>query len=301
MMWLSRLLAVALIGACPDAFAQVEIGASEWVSPTAWGTAPGLDRQELQPFAGIVEDERIETESRAAADFVFQNGSRVLVGPECQVVLDEAFYDPELDEVASMDIYADTVCVVHAGAGGETLSFETPVAVVTIKEASATVVYLGAQAEAGSTRTLHASGPRTPPRGLDLAVFFESGLQPGGDSFVEVRGTTGEVALLRRPGFMVIHATPGGLGTPEQSDPALLGRTMARLTGTGRPTAPLPIDLATAPSLSEVYTTIEGPAGPGVPFQPCAVSSFCDAETVILNPIYSTVLGSGLGVTFPFP
>ncbi len=292
---------LALLGAGSTASGQVEIGVSEWISPTAWGTVPGADRQQIQQFAGVVEDERIETDVRGAADFVFENGSRFLVGPDCEVVLDETFYDPALDHVARMDVYADTVCVVRAGAGGETLIFVTPVATVTISEASASLVYSGADADAGASATLHlAASPGTLPSGVDLAVFFEAGLAPEGKGVVEIRDENGETAILRRPGFMVVHATPGGLGEPERTDPVLLGRAMSRVTGIGLASAPMRPGLATAPSPVEVYTVLEGPERPGVTFEPCAVSDFCDAETVVLNPIYSSIL-SGAGVTWPFP
>jgi hypothetical protein len=136
---------------------------------------------------------------------------------------------------------------------------------------------------------------------VDLAVFFQTGLVPGGDGFVEIRSKAGEVALLRRPGFMVVHATPGGLGEPQRTDPVLLGRATSRVAGIGLASSPLPRGLETAPSPVELYTVLEGPERPGVTFEPCAVSDLCDAETVILNPAFTPFLPSGSGVTWPFP
>ncbi len=90
------------------------VGVPEWTSQVAVGQPPEAELRRLVPGLPMQFREAVSTNERGAADFIFNNSARLLVGPECGLTLDERFYDPELDlDVVRASMRTDTFCVTR--------------------------------------------------------------------------------------------------------------------------------------------------------------------------------------------
>lgn len=300
-----------------SAVAQVAVGVAEWMHPVAVGMEEsGSTGRPIEQFGVLNRDEQISTDGSGAIDVIFERGSRLLVGPSCELVLDESYYDPRLDDVVSFDVYTQTVCVVRGGAGAETLELETPLAKVVIKDVSATIAYYrtgdtASDTQQGSTdnlpsrsaviKDMAAIGNLGPSRSAviqamaaignlgteRLVVYLDRGLSEGG--FVEV-SANGRTSVLRRPGFVVRAAPAIGVLSPERGDPVELGALSASLEAAG-PTLADPgrfDDRRVEVSFGELHQLIEmlGTVGLGnIPA--CAATAFCDAQPTQFNGFIS--------------
>lgn len=287
------------------AWAQVEVGVAEWTHPSAFGTDQNDEvKRPIVQFGALKRDERIRTDERGAVDIVFERGSRLLVGPRCELVLDETYYDARLDNVVSFDMYSQTVCIVRGGADAETVELRTPLANVVIKDVSATIVYFGAN-ENGAKASLGSPPVQTPGsvgdtllasafgrlQGERLVVYLNHGL--GKNGFVEVSGNSRK-SVLRRPGFVIRAGAAVGVLPPERGNPLELGTISAAIEEAGsEPTdADRFDDRETQLSFAELEQVIQRQAASGIGRNlGCAISAYCDAAP--------TAFGGGLSLTFP--
>lgn len=60
----------------------------------AWGTPPGADRDEIEHEDPAFMRELIETGDDSALEIVFADGSRLTMGENAEIVIDEFIYDP---------------------------------------------------------------------------------------------------------------------------------------------------------------------------------------------------------------
>lgn len=136
------LLLVGLNAFVAAGAAAQDIGVAEWVHPPAWGTPPGVaQRDAIVQFRAMTQDELVQTDPKGASNFQFDLGSELLVGPLCEVVLDETYFDPNIDAVVALGTSTRTVCVIRASAEGEALVIRTPSGTATITRSAATVAY----------------------------------------------------------------------------------------------------------------------------------------------------------------
>lgn len=212
---LARILAImSAVAAAADAAAQ-GVGVSEWVNPNAWrAPAAAASRDPLQAGLRVNEDDTVQTDPRGASDFVFDLGSRLLIGPLCEVVLDETYYDPRLDDVVGFDMYAQTVCVVRAAAAGETIVLRTPVATVTISGLQATIVYANPASRAAPGGTGSLAFKMLGGKNVQLAAVLDAGI--GGAGSVEVVSDRpgGGRSEMSRPGSMILISSDGSVSGP---------------------------------------------------------------------------------------
>lgn len=258
-----------------SAQAQETAGFAEWVRPSAWGTPPAAAaRQELAPGREVVRDERVETAPRGASDLLFLLGSRLLVGPECEITLDQSYYDPELEEIAEVGLYSDTVCVVRADAGGEALVLGTPIATVTIDRTSATVVYapLGANID-GITG--------------EVGMAVVAGAGPAGAGGILVQdGAGGPPSFLVRPGFATFVG-PDGTTTSAPASAETMAWIQARFEGPGGGATAGSWPEVAMPLLESEFVLHFDDLPPGL----CELSDRCDVarlpgrETAVREPM----------------
>ncbi|MEM6623625.1 MAG: hypothetical protein AAF674_15455 [Pseudomonadota bacterium] len=281
----------------PVAWAQQTIAVSEWVHPNAWQTPPSsATRATLDTFVALERDVSLGTDGRGAIDILFERGSRMLVGPACALVLDETLYDPRLDDVVSFEVNSDTVCVVRTGAGGETLVLETPIAIVTIEQASASISYLSSAQAALPAGPLSQAGPGTvqltksPGDPARLVVVFNGGLGVGQGSVTVEAKDNGRTAVLYRPGFSVRYLPGDGLSEPELAQPEDAQRIEAANIATDATARTA--SLVAAPTFAEVDRAIAERRDLGAPLAgACASGDFCDAATA----------GTDFGAAATFP
>ncbi len=153
------------------------------VNPSAQGTPPGAARRTLALGAGVVDKERIETNSDGKAQIVFLDKSTLSVGASSAVTIDHFIYD------------------AHADVGKQSVSI-----------AKGALRFIGGEVSHGSGMDI-----KTPTASIAVrggALMARIGL-PEGDEIVLLNGvatiltTTGFSVQLTRPGYGVIIA-PGG-------------------------------------------------------------------------------------------
>lgn len=213
------------------------VGVPEWTSQVAVGQPPEAESRRLVPGLPMQFREAVSTDERGAADFIFNNSARLLVGPDCGLTLDERFYDPELDlDVVRASMRTDTFCVTRVdrvralrldGAGpgeAETGSLAAVVgegaetiaagggAVVALQFETATLVMV-------DTDALVSAG--APGEGLRAFKTSSEGLLYvfAGDSSL----------VLRRADFDAQVTPDGRLVGPNRTDPAVLKTAQQRL------------------------------------------------------------------------
>lgn len=88
-------LALALTFALPitDAPAAVEIGKAMAIKKSVTGKLDTVERQ-LNEGDPIHQEEKIETSTESEGEFVFQDDTKLAVGPDSEIVLDKFVYDP---------------------------------------------------------------------------------------------------------------------------------------------------------------------------------------------------------------
>lgn len=290
---MTRLGAVIALGACSMFVALLAagrttagpIGVPEWTIQEAIGQPPEADERRLVPGLPMLFRENVLTNERGAADFIFNNSARLLVGAGCDVRLDERFYDPELDlDVMRASMRTITWCVVRTDRVGALSLDDDPSTAppdgsmaASVGADAADVLAAGEQALTietdtttvviqGSEALISAGAP-----GEGVRAFKTS---PDGSVYVF---TDTDFAVIYRAGFDVQVSADGRLTGPSRTDPATLNAAQRRLQAV----EPLAAERAELPYVLEPVSEIlpDWPrAGTGVVVDPpdhCQLTDTC--------------------------
>lgn len=196
------LVALGLAMPVPAQDQGLPIGRTEWTNPEVSGRPPtARAARPLNPRTRIVEREDVTTSTGGAADFFFVNRSRLLVGPQCRVVLDSRFYDPELDtEVKEFSLETLLQCIAKA----ENILATRPTDRIIISSPRGQIVIAGAVATIALSADDAAKG--LPQRGNPVSAPLQvsvSAVRPGGFVSLTGPGAGDNSALVRRSGFVL--------------------------------------------------------------------------------------------------
>lgn len=275
------------------------IGFSEWFQPDVTVQPQGSGRADLMTKnRAFLLNDLLNTSRVGAADITFVQGQKLLVGPDCEVVLDSRIYDPNARSV-SLEIYSRKVCVTRAGAGELTIILRTPIATVTLKQADAVIEYdarpgastspsvpspspspspISPVQATGATQNDQRQGDRAGGPG-SLTIISET-ISDIGNIVVEPLGEGGQVMMLAA-GQMITLGTGSNQSSLVNADPkalanALKGLEIADIAGSGGTLSSLEIDLGELPqSLPDAITSFDLDR-----FNPCAFGDFCDRIVV---------------------
>lgn len=299
---------VVLALSAPSGAAAQTIGAPEWTSQEALGQPPEAEQRTLTPGLGVILREAVTTDPRGAADFIFYNSARLLVGPDCAVTLDERFYDPELDlEVVSVEVETDTFCVSRID---EVRALRTAdQAPVGVSQASLNSAFAmqGEDVPANTPATLIATEVGSLLVAGGSTVFS---VRPDGDGasivktspegIVIVR-TERDTAVIRRAGFDVEITSNGEIIGPRRTSPATIMRLQASLERESDvgPAADLPFVLEPPDSLRTDIIDLAEPS-PIDPPDACALTDTClgleriveiddDGSVVVIDPVIDSI------------
>ena len=281
------------------------IGFSEWFQPEVEVQSGGSgDAEIMTRNRAFALNDFLDTSENGAADITFIQGQRLLVGPDCDVVLDRRIYDPDATSV-SLQIYARTVCVTRAGAGAQPIVLRTPIALVRLTQASAVIEYKAGPDAPTPPGTPSPAPPPSPtpdspvPTAGEILVgqadpdteSAESG-DPGsltiisestagiGEIVVEPVGGGSPVNMKTTGQMITLGANIGQSGLvaadPKTLAKALKGFEIAGVDATDGTFSDIKIDLgALSQSLPSEFTTFDFDR-----FNPCAFGSFCDRVVV---------------------
>lgn len=87
-------LAAGLAAACALPAAAQTVGNVGAVNPDTTGAPPGRAKRTLTLGAGVVQNERVQTDSQGSAQLVFRDRSALNVGRNSTVVIDRFVFDP---------------------------------------------------------------------------------------------------------------------------------------------------------------------------------------------------------------
>jgi hypothetical protein len=109
------------------AAAPVNVGAVKDILNYAWGTPPGLDRDELEFEDDVFMNELVETDSESALVIVFGDGSKLTVGENSAVIIDEFVYDPgTADGLTTLDLAKGVFRYISGAMPKENVTINTP-------------------------------------------------------------------------------------------------------------------------------------------------------------------------------
>jgi hypothetical protein len=109
------------------AAAPVNVGAVKDILNYAWGTPPGLDREELEFEDHVFMNELVETTSESALVIVFADGSKLTVGENSAVIIDEFVYDPSsADGLSTIDLAKGVFRYISGAMPKENVTINTP-------------------------------------------------------------------------------------------------------------------------------------------------------------------------------
>lgn len=109
------------------AAAAPTVGAVNDIVNYAWGTPPGLNREELEHKDGVFMNELIETDNQSGLLIVFGDGSKLTVGENSAVVIDEFVYSPSsADGVSLINLVRGAFRYLSGSMPKENVSINTP-------------------------------------------------------------------------------------------------------------------------------------------------------------------------------
>jgi hypothetical protein len=119
---LSLLRPVRALGA-----ATPHVGAVKDILNVAYGTPPGLDREELEFEDNVFMNELVETDSESALIVIFADGSKLTVGENSAVIIDEYVYNPSTaDGLTTLDLAKGVFRYVSGAMPKDNITINTP-------------------------------------------------------------------------------------------------------------------------------------------------------------------------------
>ena len=214
-----RTVALVSIFLTSDALPQsreVTIGLTDWSVPRAIGRARGTGpERSLRSGTEVLDRDEVGTDAQGLANFIFLNNSRLEIGPECKVTLDNRFYDQRLDvEVREYSVETRKRCIVkvdniQAGNPDDRIVLNTPDGSVATEGATATVA-LGSR-----NRRPGPGGPIPVQAGIEPAALVVSVTDIRNGGFVLLNGEL----VIRREGFVMWRGVSGQLYGPQRDTP----------------------------------------------------------------------------------
>jgi hypothetical protein len=209
----TALLFVALLLASPEASAieKVTVGNATTVVRTVTASFDSEVRQ-VKLLDDLYHNELLETDEGSATELVFLDDTRLALGPNSSLVLDEFVYDPDPDK--SKFIISATAGIFRFVSGNlpkKSYTIHTPTATIGIRGTSFTVLILNRRSESGGTE-------------LAVNITVEKGT-------AEVVSCHGERVFLDRPGLSTTVSQRSGINCSPPTEPG-----------------PQPLDLATIAS-----------------------------------------------------
>jgi hypothetical protein len=109
------------------AVAGANVGAVKDILNFAWGTPPGLDRGELEFEDDVFMNELVETDGESALIIIFADGSKLTVGENSAVIIDEFVYDPSTaDGLTTLDLAKGVFRYVSGSMPKDNITINTP-------------------------------------------------------------------------------------------------------------------------------------------------------------------------------
>jgi hypothetical protein len=114
--------------------ASEPVGLVNDIVNVAWGTPPGMGREEVEHEDPAYMQELIETEDESAVVIAFADGSKLTVGENAQVAIDEFVYDPAAKTGAQiMTLTKGAFRFISGAIPKENVSIKTPTATLGIR------------------------------------------------------------------------------------------------------------------------------------------------------------------------
>lgn len=105
----------------------LSVGSVNDILNFAWGTPPGLNREELEHKDAVFQNELIETDSESSLLIVFGDGSHLTVGENSALVIDNFVYDPaSADGLSVLDLAKGFFRYVSGSMPKENVTINTP-------------------------------------------------------------------------------------------------------------------------------------------------------------------------------
>lgn len=205
------LMFVALLLASPEASAieKVTVGNATTVVRTVTGAFESNIRQ-VKLLDDLYHNELLETGDASATEVVFLDDTRLALGPNSSLVLDEFVYDPDPDK--SKFVITATAGIFRFVSGKlpkKSYVIHTPTATIGIRGTSLTVLVLNRRSESGASE-------------LVVNITVEKGT-------AEVTGCHGERVLLDRPGLSTTVSQRSGTDCSPPSEPGPQPPDLAKL------------------------------------------------------------------------
>ncbi len=204
------------VGATAKARSNESIGITALVVKQVEGLTEDQVRQ-LVLQDSVFANEVVQTGMASASELKFADETRISVGPNSRVVLDEFVYDPDPGEGAfALRVTTGVFRFVSGNMASSSYKIETPTVTVGMRGTALALV----------TRSDGA-----------VAVILESG------DGVEVAGATGQAVLLETPGKATVAFADGNLTEPGPPPAWAIWRIRemdSLLAGNGTPNAPSP-------------------------------------------------------------
>jgi hypothetical protein len=109
------------------AVAPLTVGAVDDILNFAWGTPPGLSREELEHQDAVFSNELIETDHESSLLITFADGSRLTVGENSALIIDDFVYDPaSADGLTTLDLAKGVFRYISGSMPKENVTINTP-------------------------------------------------------------------------------------------------------------------------------------------------------------------------------
>jgi ferric-dicitrate binding protein FerR (iron transport regulator) len=189
----------------------VTVGNATTVVRTVTGAFDSEIRQ-VKLLDDLYHNELLETAEGSATEVVFLDDTRLALGPNSSLVLDEFVYDPNPDK--SKFVISATAGIFRFVSGNlpkKSYTIHTPTATIGIRGTSFTVIVLDRRSESGATE-------------LAVNITVEKGT-------AEVVSCHGERVLLDRPGLSTMVSLGSDTNCSPPTEPGPQPPDLATLAG----------------------------------------------------------------------
>lgn len=124
---------LAAFGAVTHALAAERVGSAKDVVNKAWGTPPDAGRTELAATSPVHRNELLETDNESAVEVVFADESKLTMGQNAKVTVDEFVYADPANSRSVINLTKGAFRFVSGKMAEDKVTLKTPTATMVIR------------------------------------------------------------------------------------------------------------------------------------------------------------------------